>query len=151
MSGRYLARKGAQAILTIIAIVVLNFILFRMMPGLARARPAAQPVPDPGEDRRRSGREWGLDKPLFPDQLVGFTTSTLQGDLGYSFFFRGKPVTEVIGERFWPTILLIGLGELISIIVGLWIGAQAGWKRGGLDRLGSAAVRHSSSTRCRTS
>ena len=33
MSGRYLARRVAQAILTIVAIVLLNFVLFRMMPG----------------------------------------------------------------------------------------------------------------------
>ena len=33
MSGRYLGRKFAGALLTIVAIVVLNFILFRMMPG----------------------------------------------------------------------------------------------------------------------
>ena len=62
----------------------------------------------------------------------------LQGDLGYSFYFRGESVVDVIGERFWPTILLIGLGELIAIVVGLAIGAYAGWKRGGLaDRVGS--------------
>ncbi len=139
MSGRYLARKGAQAVLTIIAIIALNFILFRMMPGspervLLRNQYLTQ------EKIAQVRAEWGLDKPLLPDQLVGFTTSTLQGDLGYSFFFRGTPVTQVISERFWPTILLIGFGELISIIVGLWIGARAGWNRGGLtDRLGSGA------------
>ena len=33
MSGRYLGRKVAQAVFTILAIVVLNFLLFRMMPG----------------------------------------------------------------------------------------------------------------------
>ena len=33
MGGRYLARKAAQAVLTIFAIVLLNFVLFRMMPG----------------------------------------------------------------------------------------------------------------------
>jgi peptide/nickel transport system permease protein len=137
MSGRYLARKGAQAIFTIIAIVALNFILFRMMPGspervLLRNQYLTQ------EKIEQIRAEWGLDKPLLPDQLVDFTTSTLQGDLGYSFFFRGTPVTDVIAERFWPTILLIGFGELISIIVGLWIGARAGWNRGGLtDRIGS--------------
>lgn len=135
MSGRYLARKGAQAILTIIAIIILNFILFRMMPGspervLLRNQYLTQ------EKIAEVRAEWGLDKPLIPDQMVGFTQATLRGDLGYSFFFRGTPVTEVIGQRFWPTIILIGLGELISIIVGLAIGAYAGWKRGSLgDRI----------------
>jgi len=33
VSARYLARQSAQAIFTIFMIVLLNFILFRMMPG----------------------------------------------------------------------------------------------------------------------
>ena len=37
MSSRYLAPKLVQAIATIVAIVLLNFVLFRIMPGLARA------------------------------------------------------------------------------------------------------------------
>ena len=70
MSGRYLARKGAQAILTIIAIVALNFVLFRMMPGspervLLRNQYLTQ------EKIAQIRAEWGLDKPLLPDQLVG--------------------------------------------------------------------------------
>ena len=137
MSARYLGRKLAQAVLTIIAIVILNFILFRMMPGspervLLRNQYLTQ------EKIAQVRAEWGLDKPLIPDQLVAYVESTATGDLGYSFFFRGTPVTDVIAQRFGPTLLLIGLGELISIIVGLAIGAYAGWKRGGLaDRIGS--------------
>jgi len=37
----------------------------------------------------------------------------------------------VIGDRFGPTILLIGPGELIAIFVGLGLGAYTGWRRGG--------------------
>lgn len=137
MSGRYLGRKFAQALLTIIAIVLLNFILFRMMPGSPeRVLLRNQYLTQEKIDQVRA--QWGLDKPLIPDQLIGYVEATLKGDLGYSFFFRGTPVTEVIGQRFWPTILLIGFGEFISIIVGLAVGAYAGWKRGGLgDRIGS--------------
>jgi peptide/nickel transport system permease protein len=81
---------------------------------------------------------WGLDKPLIPDQLVAYVGSTLSGDLGYSLKFRGTPVTDVIGQRFWPTVLLIGMAEVIAIIVGLAVGAYAGWRRGGrTDRIGS--------------
>ena len=121
MGGRYLGRKFAQALVTILAIVVLNFILFRMMPGspervLLRNQYLTQ------EKIAQVRAEWGLDKPVFPDQLVGYLQSTARGDLGYSFFFRGTPVTEVIGQRFWPTIMLIGAAEFISIIVGLIVG-----------------------------
>jgi peptide/nickel transport system permease protein len=137
MSGRYLARKGAQAILTILAIVVLNFILFRMMPGSPeRVLLRNQYLTQEKIDQVRA--EWGLDKPLIPDQLTSYISSSLQGDLGYSFYFRGTPVVDVISQRFWPTIILIGLGEIISIFVGLAVGAYAGWRRGSTaDRVGS--------------
>jgi peptide/nickel transport system permease protein len=137
MSGRYIARKGAQAILTILAIIVLNFILFRMMPGSPeRVLLRNQYLTQAKIDQVRA--EWGLDKPLIPDQLVSYLESSAQGDFGYSFYFRGTPVVDVISQRFWPTIILIGLGEIIAIIVGLAVGAYSGWRRGSTgDRVGS--------------
>jgi peptide/nickel transport system permease protein len=75
--------------------------------------------------------KWGLDKPLIPDQLVAFIASTAQGDLGLSYKYRGQPVAEVIGSRVWPTVILFGLGEIIAIVVGMALGAYAGWRRGG--------------------
>jgi peptide/nickel transport system permease protein len=137
MSGRYLGRKLGQAVVTIVAIVVLNFILFRLMPGSPERILLRNPNLDPDVVQATRIR-WGLDKPLFPDQLVSFLGSTLTGDLGYSFKFRGQPVTDVIASRVGPTVLLVGLGELVSIIIGLAVGAYTGWRRGGAaDRLGN--------------
>jgi peptide/nickel transport system permease protein len=137
VSGRYLGRKLLQALATIVAIVVLNFILFRLMPGSPERVLFRNPNLSPQVVEATRIR-WGLDKPLFPDQLVKFVSSTLSGDLGYSFKFRGQPVTEVIADRVWPTVLLVGLGEIISIVFGLAIGAYTGWRRGGrADRVGN--------------
>jgi peptide/nickel transport system permease protein len=137
VSGRYLSRKLLQAIVTIIAIVLLNFVLFRMMPGSPDRILLKNPNLDPSVIAAVRAK-WGLDKPLLPDQLVDFVESTFTGDLGYSFKFRGLPVTEVIAQRVWPTVLLVGLGEIVSIIVGLAIGAYTGWRRGGTaDRVGN--------------
>ena len=152
MSARYLARQSAQAIFTIVMIVLLNFILFRMMPGSPdRVNPRNPNVT--AEQRQAAKERWGLDKPLLPvlisldppaisvepdNQLFAFIAATLVGDLGYSMKFQGQPVIEVIGDRFWPTILLIGLAELIAIFVGLSLGAYSGWRRGGkADRIGN--------------
>lgn len=137
MSLRYLGRKLAQALVTIIAIVVLNFILFRMMPGSPERVLFRNPNLTP-ELIEATRIRWGLDKPVLPDQLAAFVTSTLSGDLGYSFKFRGQPVTEVILDRVGPTVLLVGLAELIAITVGLAVGAYTGWRRGGAaDRVGN--------------
>jgi peptide/nickel transport system permease protein len=38
-----------------------------------------------------------------------------------------------------PTVLLIGLGEALAIVIGLSLGARSGWRRGGaIDRVGNA-------------
>lgn len=137
MSGRYLGRKLLQAAVTIVAIVLLNFVLFRLMPGSPDRILFRNPNLDPSVIEAVRIR-WGLDKPLFPDQLFAFIGSTLTGDLGYSFKFRGQAVTDVIADRVWPTVLLVGLGEIVSIIVGLAVGAYTGWRRGGAaDRVGN--------------
>ena len=136
MGGQYLLRRLIQAFLTIIAIVVLNFFLFRMMPGSPERILLRNPHLT--EETVQAARErWGLDQPV-PVQLVKYMVATAQGDLGYSFKYRGQAVAEVIGNRFWPTIILIGLAEAIAIVAGLALGAYAGWRRGGnVDRIGN--------------
>ena len=131
MGIRYLARRLVTAGVTIALIMILNFVLFRMMPG-SPERLLLGRMPGVTANVLATTREkWGLDKPLFPDQFVAYMTSTVQGDLGFSFAARGRPVTEVLGQRLWPTLVLFGLGEILAIILGLALGAWSGWKRGG--------------------
>ena len=119
-------------------IVVVNFILFRMMPG-SPERVILRGTPNITREQLEAVRErWGLDDPLFPDQFLAFVGSTLSGDLGYSFVARGQTVSEVLGQRIWPTVLLFGLGEVIAIVGGLALGAYSGWRRGGVvDAVGN--------------
>jgi peptide/nickel transport system permease protein len=51
----------------------------------------------------------------------------VQGDFGYSYH-TNRPVGDMLSERLWNTILLIGAGQIISIIVGIAAGALAAWK-----------------------
>jgi peptide/nickel transport system permease protein len=138
VSARYILRRLVSAAVTILLIVILNFVLFRMMPG-SPERALLGRIPNVTPAAIEATRiRWGLDKPLFPDQFVSYVTSTLQGDLGYSFSMRGDTVVEVLEARLWPTVLLFGLGEVIAIVLGLVIGAYSGWKRGGIvDFLGN--------------
>lgn len=136
MTGRYLGRKLLQAVATVAAIILLNFVLFRLMPG-SPERATRNPHLT-AELVAQNRARWGLDKPLFPDQFVNYVGDTLTGDLGYSIKYRGQPVIDVVLEAMGPTLLLIGLAELVAIIVGLTLGARAGWRRGGaVDRIGN--------------
>ena len=152
MSPRYLARRLVQAVLTILFVVLLNFVLFRAMPGSPERVLLRNPHLTP-EVVQAARERWGLDKPIYPidvhlevpsiafapeNQLVDYVTSTAEGDLGFSLLYRGRSVVDVIEERFWPTILLIGLAEVVAIVAGLALGAYSGWRRGGMtDRVGN--------------
>ncbi len=98
MGSRFIARRIVQAVVTIVFIVLLNFILFRAMPGsperiLARNPNVTQRAIEQTRER------WGLNKPLFPDQFVAYIGATARADFGFSLVERGRPVTEVIGSR----------------------------------------------------
>jgi peptide/nickel transport system permease protein len=131
---RFIVRRLGQAAVTILMIVLVNFILFRAMPGSPERILARNPNVSP-QAIQQTRERWGIDKPLIPDQLVAYIAATAQGDLGFSFASRGRPVTEVIGSRLGPTLLLFGLGELLAIGIGLGLGAYAGWRRGGATDL----------------
>jgi peptide/nickel transport system permease protein len=140
MGSAYLARRLGSAAITIVLIVFVNFLLFRAMPG-SPERIILRGTPNVTQERLEAARErWGLNDPVFPDQFVSFLTATASGDLGFSFVARGQTVSEVLGQRIWPTIILFGLGEIVAIVVGLARGAYSGWRRGGaLDYIGNGA------------
>jgi peptide/nickel transport system permease protein len=118
-------------------VLVFNFFLFRVLPGdpaknLTRNRLV------PAEQVQVLRESFGLGRPL-PQQFATYVRDTLQGDLGISYKFR-RPVSEVIAERIWPTVLLLGLSTMLSTVIGLWVGIQGAWRRGSVfDRLSLGA------------
>ena len=42
---------------------------------------------------------------------------------------RGRPVADMIAERLWPTILLVGSATVLAVVLGLWLGTRAAWRR----------------------
>jgi len=113
MGSRYLLRRLASAFVTILLIVVINFILFRMMPGSPERILGRNPNVTPAVLQATRER-WGLDKAVFPDQFLAYVTATAQGDLGFSFVARGRTVVEVLEQHLWPTLILFGLGERLA-------------------------------------
>src|SRR3990172_12348643 len=151
MRGGYLVRRLGVAGATILAIVVFNFVLFRLMPG-SPERILLRGIPNVSAERVEAIRErWGLNDPVLPivideggirfeadNQFFKYITATAQGDFGLSFVARGQEVRDVLVQHLWPTLLLFGLGEVVAIILGLALGAYSGWRRGGpIDYIGN--------------
>jgi len=139
LRGWLLGRVGG-ALATILMVLLLNFVLFRLMPGSPDRALARNPRVS-AEAIAAARVRWGLDKPLFPDQLVAYVGATLSGDFGYSVKYGGREVTSVIGEKIAPTLLIVGLGEIIALAAGIALGAWTGWRRGKFgDRVGTLSA-----------
>jgi peptide/nickel transport system permease protein len=133
---RYFLGKVLQALLTLVFVLFFNFFLFRVMPGDPAAlllRGTSNFNPDTVDVVRE---DLGLDRPL-PQQLVVYVQETLSLNFGESFFLRGAPVSRVIADKVWPTVLLVGTSTIASALLGLVIGIYGGWRRGSAFDVGS--------------
>ena len=124
---RYVTGKVAGALGSLAFMLVFNFFLFRVLPGdpvrtLARNRLVSEKQMD------ELTRTLGLDQPL-PQQFLTYLQNTFTGELGLSFKYR-VPVADLIVDRLWPTLLLVGTGTLLATLIGLWIGIRSAWNRG---------------------
>ncbi len=142
---RTLLKKIAWSIFTILFVIVLNFFLFRVLPG----DPARAGIHDPRlkkEAVEMLRARFGLDKPVIncfeslnpikvgscavnplDTQFFIYVRNLFQGELGISYH-TNRPVADILAERLWNTVLLIGAGQILSIIIGVVFGVFAAWK-----------------------
>jgi peptide/nickel transport system permease protein len=126
-SRRYLLSKTLQAVVTLWFVLTFNFLLFRVLPGdpVALLARSEKLTPD---DVSRLQHDLGLDLPMV-EQYGVYIRETLTGNLGESLR-TGIPVRELIRTRLWPTVILVGLGTILSAWLGVVIGIRGGWRRG---------------------
>jgi peptide/nickel transport system permease protein len=128
VSGTYLTRRLLETLFIFFLVTVINFFLPRVIPGDPAERFYADPRVSP-EDRIKIMAQFGLDKPL-SEQFWLYARNLLRGDLGVSFTYR-RPVTQVIAGRIPRTLVLTLSSLLLSLALGVVMGAYAAWKRGG--------------------
>ena len=129
----FLLRRVAQVSLTLALLALGAFAVLHAAPG----GPAVVLI---GQDYWSAEREaelnraLGLDQPL-PIQLWRWGTAIVSGDLGYSYFHR-RPASDVVAERIVPTAVLGISAWLVSLVLGIGLGAYAAHRRGQLaDRI----------------
>ena len=122
---RFTGRRLLAAAGTLVWVLLANFFLFRLLPGDPAARYRGVRNIDPAELARIREE---LSAPMW-NQFVGYLKDPLQ--LSGISSWKGEPVWDLVGGRFWPTIVLLGTSTIIATVVGVWIGIKAGWNRGG--------------------
>ncbi|MCD6476505.1 MAG: ABC transporter permease [Anaerolineaceae bacterium] len=124
---RYALKRFTTMVLMLIGISLIVFIILELPPGDYAERYV--------HDLRQSGaqvgyeqidiirHQLGLDRP-WPERYLNWVTGMVtRFDFGWSLTYR-MPVTKVIGDRIWFTIILsvvtISLSYIIAILIGIY-------------------------------
>src|SRR5262249_26896956 len=105
---RYLIRRLFVMVPTLVAISILVFVIIQLPPGSFLETYIAE-LQSQGENVEQSKieflrHEYGLDQPIYIQYLT-WAGGLLHGDLGYSFE-HNLPVSEVVGDTLWMTVVV---------------------------------------------
>ncbi|HEX9907778.1 MAG TPA: ABC transporter permease [Thermoplasmata archaeon] len=119
-----LAKKLVNVLITLLAIWTINFVLFHMLPGDPTYTLLPPRAPEEARDAMRVA--FGLDKPLLDQYFIALKSLlSYPPDFGYSWFYK-EPVWDVVSESLIYTVLLLGPGTFIAVIIGVRLGIVAG-------------------------
>ena len=127
----YILRRILSTIPVMAIVALFVFSLLYIAPG----DPAAVIAGDQASpaDVERIRQSLGLDRP-FLVQFGSWLWHILHGDLGTSIF-TNLPVTALIAQRIEPTLSLMVLTLVLTIVVAVPLGVVAAWKAGSwIDR-----------------
>ena len=139
----YIVRRVLIMVPTLIAISIITFVIIQLPPGdylssyIAELESQGESV-DPARIAALRA-QYGLDLSATEQYLV-WAAGLLQGDLGFSFEYQ-QPVTEVVGDRLFLTVVLNAATILFIWVVAFPIGVysathQYSWGDYGLTLLG---------------
>lgn len=130
-------RKGANSAITLVLVAILNFFMFRVIPGDPLMRLRDNPrLSD--EFREKMIEQFGLDQPIYV-QFIEYMKNIFVLDFGNSFGQPLTPALDIILGNLKYTMILTGTSSVLMIVIGMSIGIVAAWKRGSKFDTGSMA------------
>jgi peptide/nickel transport system permease protein len=123
---KFIFKRLIEILVIFFVILTVLFVLFRISPGDPLSR-----ILDPNmtpEDARRLIAQLGLDQPIWI-QYVYYLKNFFLGNLGISFHY-GQPVTSIIWNRLFNTMILFTTAIILSALAGVFLGKIAAWHKG---------------------
>ena len=117
---KQIAARIAWSVGLILAVIVMCFSLVHLAPGDAALVIAGESGAGDPELIEQIREDLGLDDPYLV-QLSRYIGDVASGDFGTSYRFN-EPVTSLIGDRIWPTILLVTTALLFATVIGVLVG-----------------------------
>ena len=107
---KYIAKRVALAIVTLLVLTSVVFVLVRLMPGDPFSSDKMTP-----EIKANLEAYYGLDKPL-AEQYITYMKNVLHGDLGYSMKYESQTVNRIIADSFPYSA---DLGDFVCILIAI--------------------------------
>ena len=124
----YIGRRALLAVFTVWAISVLSFAIIQLPPGdyvtsyIAQMASSGSYVTE--EEAQNLRIQYGLGQPIYV-QYLKWMRLVVVGNFGMSMEWR-RPVTEVIGDRLWLTMVVSVAALILTWILALPIGIYSG-------------------------
>ncbi|HVX45352.1 MAG TPA: ABC transporter permease [Mycobacteriales bacterium] len=133
----YALRRIGKSAITLYLVISLSFFLLRYMPGdpvraYVQSLMTTQGLSETDALRRATSLlSFNPHAPIY-QQYVHYIGGLLQGDMGQSITSPGTTVrSEVFAYLPW-TLFSVGLGTLISFVLGILLGILSAYRRGGI-------------------
>ena len=130
----YYFQKLLKTLFTVFVVTTFIFFLVRLLPGNPIEQMVNFLINTQGLSMKEANDQAAalyaidLNQPLY-QQYIEYLGKTLRGDLGYSLLSQGTPVTAII-LKFLPwTIFSVGIGLLLSFVVGMGLGMLMAYTR----------------------
>ncbi len=124
---RYLISRAAETLLTLFLVALATFLLMHTVPGGPFDRLVVEQGVSPDFVQRQTAY-YGLDDPL-PIQFARYLGHLVQGDLGLSFQRQGLSVTDLLADKFKPSLLLGTMSFAIVFAIGIPVGVISAVRR----------------------
>jgi peptide/nickel transport system permease protein len=124
---RYLGKKLIYLVVTVLAVLATNFVIFHLMPGDPVTHIARGQHLDAAAIARLRAY-YGLDQPL-TSQFADYVGHLMHGELGYSYTYQSA-VGPIVLKALGNTLILVTVSTLLVIGLGVIIGVFAASRRG---------------------
>ena len=125
----FVIRRILQTVPTVLAVVLLVFVLFSVVPGsIASSLGDGGGAPADPQVVERMKKQLGLDDPVYM-RFGAYVARLATGDFGTSFRTR-EPVTTMIAKRMWPTLQLMFAAMALAVAIGVPLGFIAALQPG---------------------
>jgi peptide/nickel transport system permease protein len=126
---QFLLHKSIRYTVALFAILVLNFLIPRLMPGDPIANILGESyIYASSEHILKLRMDLGLEQPIYV-QFYYYLINLFHGQWGVSYHYT-QPITNIIIYRMRWTLILMIPSIILGATIGVFLGSLSGWNRG---------------------